>query len=176
VIMGVAITTVTSWLQNRRHDHTEQQRELQGAKGQLVASATSIVILVGWYHGARTISPNSSLRNTLGTESEWVEKITNAIERLQIADQVIQRYGQRDTAQASSRVVSESTDLARGKTSNPQGVNDAITSFKMCDANDIPTIDKLESKRLQANNANDQPLAQVQHKGEATTSPANEPD
>jgi hypothetical protein len=131
VIMGAAITTVTSWLQSRYRDHTEQQRELQAAKGQVVASATSIILLVGWYHGARSIAPNSSLRNTLGNESEWVEKITNALERLQVADQIIQRHGQIDIAQASSGIVSATTDYAGGRASGPEGIDDAITSFKM---------------------------------------------
>jgi hypothetical protein len=133
VAIGVAVTTVTSWLQNRRHDRTEQLRELEASKGQLLASATSIVIITGWYDGARSIPADSPRRNILGTESEWVEKIANALERLQIADQVIQRYGKRGTAQASSRVVSETTDFARGIISSPQGVNDAIASFKMCE-------------------------------------------
>jgi hypothetical protein len=130
VITGAAITTATNWLQNKHRDRAEQQHELQAAKGQLIASATSIIILVGWYHGARSIPPNSSLRNTLGTETEWVEKIANALERLQIADRVIQLHGQRDVAQASSQLVSEAAELARGGTSGPQGVDDAIASFK----------------------------------------------
>ena len=107
LLTGAAITTATSWLQNRHCDRAEQQRELQAAKGQLIASATSVIVLVGWYHGARSISPNSSLRNTLGTETEWVEKIANALERLQMADRVIQLHGQSDVAQASDHVVPE---------------------------------------------------------------------
>jgi hypothetical protein len=130
VITGAAITTATNWLQNRHRDRAEQQHELQEAKGQIIASATSKIILVEWYHGATLIPPNSSLRNNPGTESEWVEKIANALERLQIADRVIQLHGQRDVAQASSHVVSEAADLARGGTGDPQSVDDAIASFK----------------------------------------------
>jgi len=131
VITGAAITTLTGWLQSRHRDHTDQQRELQASKGLVVASATSVVLLVGWYHGARSIAPSSSLRNTLGDESEWVEKITNALERLQVADQVIQRNGEIAVAQASNLIVSATTDLARGQSEGPQAVNDAITAFKL---------------------------------------------
>jgi hypothetical protein len=148
VVIGVVVTTATGWLQNRRHDRTEQVRELEASKGQLIASATSIVILVGWYHGARSIPVNSSQRNILGTESEWVEKISNALERLQIADQVIQRYGKRGTAQASSRVVSETTDLARGATSSPRAVNDAIAAFKACEISNPSVIADLHDPDL----------------------------
>ena len=64
VAIGVIVTTTINWLQNRRHDHIEQLRELETSKGQLIASATSIVILVGWYQGARSIPVNSSRRNS----------------------------------------------------------------------------------------------------------------
>lgn len=130
VITGAAITTVTTWFQNRHRDRAEQRRELEVAKGQLIASATSIVILVGWYHGARSISPGSDLRNVLGTESEWVEKIANALERLQLADRVIQLHGQTEVAQASGTVVSQAADLARGGRNGADDVDEAIAAFK----------------------------------------------
>lgn len=130
VVTGAAITTGATWLQNRHRDRLEQQRELQAAIGQVTASATSIVLLVGWYHGARNIPQNSSLRNTMGDESEWVEKITNAVERLHVADQVIQRYGHDSLASASADLVFMSTEYARGRSNTSDSVNEAITSFK----------------------------------------------
>jgi hypothetical protein len=132
VVAGIALTTATNWLQSRSGDHAERQRELQAAEGQLIASATSIVILSGWYQGARQPA-KSSPSNTLGTESEWVEKIVSALERLQIADRVIQRRGQKDVAHASRHVVSQATGRARG-TTDSQSVNYAIEAFRqICD-------------------------------------------
>jgi hypothetical protein len=95
----------------------------------VVASATSVLILVQRDRNARPVTPTSARTNeALAAESEWAEKITRAIERLQVADQVIQRYGQRDVAQASNRVVSAATDLARGR-GGGLGIDDAIKSF-----------------------------------------------
>jgi hypothetical protein len=105
-----------------------RQHELDTATGQVIASATLAIILVQRDLAARSVSPALSARKTLGTESEWADKITRAIERLQIADQVIQRYGQRYVAEASSRVISTATEYARGGRAFPD-VDDAIASF-----------------------------------------------
>jgi hypothetical protein len=130
VLTGAAITTATTWLLNRQRLQVEQLHELEAAKGQVIASATSIIVLVGWYHGARSIQPDSRLRNPLGTESEWVEKIADALERLQSADRTIQLYGKRDVARASRLLVAQAADFARGQTKGPEGLDDAIASFR----------------------------------------------
>jgi hypothetical protein len=129
VVAGVAITTAANWFQGNRHDRGERQDELDAATGQVIASATSVIILVERDIAARSATTGAPPRDTMGDESDWADKITRAIERLQIADQVVQRYGQKDSAQASGRIVSLATEFARNRGPGASAIDDAIASF-----------------------------------------------
>jgi len=127
VVAGVVITTGANWLQGSRRDRSDRQRELAAATGQVIASTTSVIVLV---QRDPTNNPMvQSLSASYGAQSEWAEKITRAVERLQIADQVIQRCGQKDLAKASSHVVYEATEFARRRGGEIQSVDAAIMSF-----------------------------------------------
>jgi hypothetical protein len=129
VVAGVVITTGANWLQGARHSRAERQRELDTATGQVIASATSVIILVQRDATATTAATPPGARQSLGTEAEWAEKITAAVERLQVADQVIQRYGQRNLARASSGVVNAATDFARHGSGGILAIDKAIKSY-----------------------------------------------
>jgi hypothetical protein len=130
VLTGAAVATATTWVQRWYGDRSDRRKALEAAKGQLIAAATSLIVLVTWYHGARRIEPESQPRNALGSESEWVEKIAKALERVQIADRTIQLDAGIDIAVASGLIVSQATDYARGYTRDPEELDRAITSFK----------------------------------------------
>jgi hypothetical protein len=129
VVAGVVITTGANWLQGTRRDRAERQRELDAATGQVIASATSVIILVQRDPTATAASTPPGDRSGVGTQAEWAEKITAAVERLQVADQVIQRYGQRNLARASSGVVYAATDFARHRSGGILAIDKAIKSY-----------------------------------------------
>jgi hypothetical protein len=129
VVAGVAITTGANWLQGSRRDRAERQRELDAATGQVIASATSVIILVQRDPTATAAPAPPGDRSGVGTQAEWAEKITAAVERLQVADQVIQRYGQQNLAKASNRVVYAATDFARHRSGGILAIDEAIKSY-----------------------------------------------
>jgi hypothetical protein len=128
VVAGVVVTTAANWFQRNQHERTERQHELDAATGRVIAAATSVLILVQ-RDNSRAFMPGSEVQADLAGQAEWAAKITEAIERLQVADQVVQRYGKRKVADASGQVVSAATDLARGIGDGVPKIDDAIDSF-----------------------------------------------